>query len=220
MRSATDFLPCRMIEFMNLEITKSLNFGSGLTSRLSALCRRDIASLPQPAKRCVSNFQNRPEVPRFAGGPTQRGPLLGPLCSILGASLLAVGDPLRVEHAADDVVAHAGKVLDPAAADHHHRVLLQVVTLAGDVTDHLKAIGQAYLGNLAQRRIRLLRRRGIDARADAALLRTRLHVACLLAVGLLRPRLADQLLNGRHAPRSLPATNPCSYAKNSPPNSA
>src|SRR5262245_46065850 len=42
MRSATDFLPWRMIEFMNLEMTKSLNFGSGLTSRLSALCRRDI----------------------------------------------------------------------------------------------------------------------------------------------------------------------------------
>src|SRR5690242_3646437 len=48
MRSATDFLPWRIIEFMNLEITKSLNFGSGLTSRLSALCRRDMCFLPQP----------------------------------------------------------------------------------------------------------------------------------------------------------------------------
>jgi hypothetical protein len=31
-----------MIEFMNFETTKSLNLGSGLTSRLSALCRRDM----------------------------------------------------------------------------------------------------------------------------------------------------------------------------------
>src|SRR5215510_2412201 len=55
MRSATDFLPCRIIEFMNLEITKSLNFGSGLTSRLSALCRRDMCFLPQPVKLASSS---------------------------------------------------------------------------------------------------------------------------------------------------------------------
>ena len=29
-------------KFMNLDTTRSLNFGSGLTSRLSALCRRDM----------------------------------------------------------------------------------------------------------------------------------------------------------------------------------
>src|SRR5262245_59477716 len=143
--------------------------------------------------------------------------LFGPLCSILGASLLAIGDALRVEHAADDVIAHARQVLDPAAADHHHGMLLQVVAFARDVADHLKAVGQAYLGDLAQRRIGLLRGRRVDARADAPLLRTRLHMACLFAVGLLRPRFADQLLNGRHAPRSpLPATDTSSYAKNPP----
>ena len=49
------------------------------------------------------------------------------------------------------------------------------MTLARDVTDHLEAIGQAYLGDLAQGRVRLLRRRRIDARANAALLRRMLQ---------------------------------------------
>src|SRR5580698_7114683 len=43
--SATDFLPCRMIEFMNFETTKFPNFGSGWISRFSALWRRDIGSV-------------------------------------------------------------------------------------------------------------------------------------------------------------------------------
>src|SRR5262245_40788644 len=136
----------------------------------------------------------------------QKGPLLGPLGSVLGASLLAVGDAFRVQHATDDVSAHARHVFDAATADHHHRVLLQVMAFSGDVADHFKAVGQAYLGDLTQRRIGLLGRRRVDAGTDAAFLRARLHVARLFPVGLLRPRFADQLLNGRHAPRSpLPA---------------
>src|SRR5262249_14490590 len=143
---------------------------------------------------------------------TRNDPLLGSLGSIFRAPLLAVGHPLRVEHAADDVIAYPRKVLDAATADHHHRMLLQIVALARDVADHLEAVGETYLGDLAQRRVRLLRRRCIDARADAALLWARLHVARLLAVDLLRPRLANQLLYRRHAP--LPpflqrTANPC-----------
>src|SRR5262245_2891117 len=45
MPSATDFLPARMIEFMNFETTRFPYFGSGLISRLSALWRRDIGFL-------------------------------------------------------------------------------------------------------------------------------------------------------------------------------
>ena len=77
----------------------------------------------------------------------------------------------RIERAAHGVVAHARQVLDAAAADQHHRVLLQVVAFAADVADDLVAVGQAHLGDLAQRRVRLLRRGRVDARADAATLR-------------------------------------------------
>src|SRR6478609_8046454 len=139
MFSATDFLPAYMIEFMNLEITRFPYFGSGLISRFSALWRRDI----------------------------DQAPLFRPLGAVLGPALLAVLDALGVEHAAQDVVAHARQILDTAAADHHHRVLLQVVPFAGNVADHLEAVGEAHLGDLAQRRIRLLGRRRVDARADA-----------------------------------------------------
>src|ERR1700749_3142064 len=123
---------------------------------------------------------------------------LWPLGAVLRTALLAVLDPLRVEHAAQDVIAHARQILDAAAADHDDRMLLQIVTLAGDIADDLEAVGQPHLGDLAQRRIRLLRRRRIDARADAALLRARLKMAGLLAVGLRLPRLADQLADRRH----------------------
>src|SRR3990172_3182088 len=93
------------------------------------------------------------------------------LGAVLGAGLLAVLDALRVERAAHDVVAHPRQILDAPAADQHHRVLLQVVPLAADVADHLEAVGEAHLRDLAQRRVRLFRRGGIDARAHAALLR-------------------------------------------------
>src|SRR6185295_17012029 len=69
---------------------------------------------------------------------------------------------------------------------------------AGDVTDHLALVGQADLGHLAQGRVRLLRGRRIDAGANAALLRVRLHRRDLV-LGLLRfATLADQLVNRRH----------------------
>src|SRR5262249_44384846 len=120
------------------------------------------------------------------------------LGAILRTALLTVLDALGIQHAAEDVVAHAGQVLDAAAADHHHRVLLQVMALAGDVADHLEAVGQAHLRDLAKRRVRLLRGRGVDARAHAALLRRLLQRRHLLARLLHFARLCDQLVDRRH----------------------
>src|SRR6202795_4770914 len=97
--------------------------------------------------------------------------LLRTLRAVLRTTLLTVLDALGIEDAAEDVVAHAGQILDAAAADHHHRVLLKVMTFTRNVTDHFEAVGQAYLGDLTKRRVRLLRGRGVDARANAALLR-------------------------------------------------
>src|SRR6266446_4994759 len=107
MRSATDFLPSYIRQFMNLVTTGSPNFASGRTSRLTAARRRDMAR-PSPS-------------------------LLRPLGAVFGPALAAVLDALGVERTADDVIAHAGQILDAAAADEHDRVLLQIVALAGDV---------------------------------------------------------------------------------------
>src|SRR3954454_12694779 len=95
------------------------------------------------------------------------GLLLG-LHAVLRTRLLAVRDAGGVERAANDLVAHARKILDAAAANEDDRVLLQVVALAWDVGGDLHAVGQTHTGNLAKRRVRLLRRGRVNARADAA----------------------------------------------------
>jgi hypothetical protein len=124
--------------------------------------------------------------------------LLGTLGAVFRAALLAVLHALGIEHAAQNVVAHARKVANTTAADQHNRVLLQVVAFTRNVRNHFAAVGQADLGNLAKRRVRLLRGRGIHAGANAALLRVLLHRRNL-ALGLLRlAALADQLVNCRH----------------------
>src|SRR5262249_57217475 len=103
---------------------------------------------------------------RQHGGGTSLSLLLRPLGAVFRPALAAILDALRVERAADDVIAHARQILDAAAADEDDRMLLQVVTLARDVAGHLEPVGEAHAGHLAQRRVRLLRRRRVDARAD------------------------------------------------------
>src|SRR3954464_4819787 len=154
MRSATDFLPRVMSTLTNLATSALPYLGSGRISRLGTSLRRGICG-------SLSDWSGAAETLcrfRFLG-------------AVLGAALLAILHALRVEAAAHDVVAHAGEVLDAAAADEHDRVLLQVVAFAADVADHLEAVGQAHLRHFPERGVGLLGRRRIDARAHAALLR-------------------------------------------------
>src|SRR5436309_11235655 len=100
-------------------------------------------------------------------GMSVRGPgggllLLDP---VLRPGLLAVADAGGVERPAHDLVAHARKVLHAATAHEHDRVLLQVVALAGDVGGDLDGAGDAHARDLAQRRVRLLGRGRVHARA-------------------------------------------------------
>src|SRR5690606_38329273 len=55
------------------------------------------------------------------------------------------------------------------------RVLLQVVSLARDVRRHFHAVREPNTSDLAKRRVRLLRGRGVHAGADPALLRALLQ---------------------------------------------
>src|ERR1041385_2586531 len=131
-----------------------------------------------------------------------RGTLLG---SVLRAGLLTVGDAGRVERGADHLVAEARQVLDAAAAYEHHGVLLQVVALARDVGADLEPVRQANAGDLTKRRVRLLRGGRRDARADAALLRGSRERRGLGLRGLLRPALANQMIDGGHGIESAEA---------------
>src|SRR3954469_8784236 len=170
MPSAADFLPSYIREFMNLARTRSPNLASGVISRRSARWRRDIY---------ISLFRTLGAVER--------------------TTLLAVLDALGVEHAADDVVAHARKVLDAAAADQDHAVLLKIVALARNIGQRFEAVGEANLRHLAQRRVRLFRGRRIDAGADGALLRAVLKRRNLVALRLGAARFANKLVDCRHS---------------------
>src|SRR5512146_623422 len=170
MPSAADFLPSYIRLFMNLARTRSPYLASGLISRRSARWRRDIV---------IS--------------------LLRALGAVERTALLAVLDALGVEHAADDVIAHARKVLDAAAADQDDAMFLKVVALAGNISERLISIRQAHLGDLAQSRIRLLGRGRVDAGADGALLRAALERRHLVALRLFAARLANELVDRRHS---------------------
>src|SRR5687767_15050056 len=128
MPSATDFLPWYMRLFMNLARITSPNLASGMISRFSALRRRAMIGFLfffpvwTPALGSAS-----------AGVISPRRTSLRPLCSVYRAALLSIFHALRIEHTAQDVVAHAGQVLHAAAADQHHRMLLQIMPLARDV---------------------------------------------------------------------------------------
>src|SRR5947209_12677560 len=89
------------------------------------------------------------------------------------------------------------------------------MALARDVADHLEAVGHAHLGDLAQRRVRLLRGCRVNARANPTLLRALLQRRHLLARLLRHPRMADQLIDRRHAlPSPLGTSVRRRYAEN------
>src|SRR5204862_926686 len=93
---------------------------------------------------------------------------LASLHAVLRAGLLAVPDTGGIKRAADHLVAEPRQVLDPAPADEHDRVFLEVVALARDVRAHLHAVRQAHARDLAQGGIRLLGRGRVHACAYPA----------------------------------------------------
>src|SRR5690349_12471602 len=142
--------------------------------------------------------EGRPEGLRYQKAGLRPALRFRPLGAVLRAPLLPALHAHRVERAAHDVVADAREVLHAAAANEHERVLLQVVADAGDVGGDLDPVGQADAGDLAKRRVRLLRRLREDADTDAALLRTVLQCRALgLPRDLFAP-LAHELADRRH----------------------
>src|ERR1700733_12227989 len=132
---------------------------------------------------------------RFAAGPLRGISALLLLRAVAAAGLLAVADALGVQRTADDLVANARQVTDTAAANEHDRVLLQVVPHARDIGGDLDLARQPDAGDLAQRRVRLLGRGRVEARAHTTALRALLERRRLVLRHLVLPALADQLLD-------------------------
>src|SRR5258708_17930757 len=118
--------------------------------------------------------------------------------AVLGAALPTIADAGAIERPADSVIPDSGQILDAAAADKYHRVLLQIMAFAADLARHFVTVGQADSAHLAQRRIRLLWRRRVDPRAHAALLRRRGQRRNLGLPGGFIAAGADQLCRRRH----------------------
>src|ERR1700712_90008 len=210
MRSAMAFLPDSMITFMNLDRSTEPNFGSGRMSRLGTSRRRGISL---PLASVGERFHTRRGRP-ISGHPLTRQvrdwpaawikalvralSLLRALGAVLGTRLLAVFHALQVERTAHDVVANTRQILDTAAAHEHDAVLLQVVAFTADVRDDLETVGQAHLGDLAKRGVRLLRSGGVHARAHAPALRAILHRRRLGLDDLDLTAVAHKLVDGRH----------------------
>src|SRR5690606_3869077 len=83
-------------------------------------------------------------------------------------------------------------------AHEHDRVLLEVVADAGDVRRDLDLARELHAGHLAQRRVRLLGGRRVDAGAHTAPLRAALQGRRLRGRLLRRPALAHELLDRGH----------------------
>src|SRR5215469_18483432 len=114
------------------------------------------------------------------------------LRAVSAAGLLAVPDALRVQGAANDLVAHAGQVADASAAHEHDRVLLEVVPDARDIGRDLDLAREPHPSHLAERGVRLLRRGRVDARAYTTALRAAVQRRSLVLGYLVLPALADQ----------------------------
>src|SRR3569832_191912 len=125
--------------------------------------------------------------------------LLGTLGAVFRSALTAVVDARGVERAANDVVANARQILHAATADQNDRVLLQVVPLAGDVGGHFHAVRQAHARDLAQGRVRLLRRGRVNAHADATALRAGLERGRVRFELRLGATELDELIDGGHS---------------------
>src|SRR3990172_13060753 len=175
--SPTDFLPLRIRLFTNFATSRSWNFGSGRILRFSTSRRRGIGSSL---------------------------PLAGALGAVLGPALLTALDADRVERPANDVIAHAGEILHTASPDEDHRVFLEIVAHARDVARHLEAVGEPDARHLPQGRVRLLRRGGVDARADATLLRRLLERGSLFLRLELLAALPHKLADRRHEEEVFP----------------
>src|SRR3954471_5565669 len=125
--------------------------------------------------------------------------LAAALVAVLRAPLLAPRHTAQVERPANHLVRDATEVLHVAAAHEHDRVLLEVVALARDRGGDLLAVRQADTGHLAQRRVRLTRRRGVHAHAHSAPLGRAVEGRALRLANALGAALADELVDPRHS---------------------
>ena len=125
------------------------------------------------------------------------------LRAVKAASTAAFIYPGSIQLSADDGVAESD-IFHTAAAHEYHRVLLQIVPLAGYVGGDLHAVGEAYARDFADSTVWLTRRLGGDAGTNTALERSRVEGRTIFE-RIKSPPQGD----GLRAPRLSAATPAC-----------
>ena len=90
-------------------------------------------------------------------------------CSIFASLLFSAFNAGKIQNAADNVIANARKIFNPAAADNHNGMFLQVMAFTRNICGNFLAVGQANSGNFPQSRVRFFRSGGKNLDANAAL---------------------------------------------------
>jgi hypothetical protein len=96
--------------------------------------------------------------------------------------LLAVFYALKVQVAANHVIAYTWKVRYTATAYQYYGMFLKVVAFAAYISPYFISVSQAHAGYFAKGRVRLLRGLGSDFDTNAALERGRLFIVAGLQV--------------------------------------
>src|SRR5690606_10350946 len=120
------------------------------------------------------------------------------LGTVTRASLFAIIDAQRVTTAANHLISNARQIANTTPANEHDRVLLQVVTFAGNVNRDLFAVAQPHAGDLPQRRVRLFGGHRADLQADTLLLGAAVQHGRLADLAGLLASLADELIDSGH----------------------
>ena len=86
--------------------------------------------------------------------------LLGTLGTVAAACLHTLGNTQRVEHTANHLVSHTGKVANTTASDEDDGVLLKVMAFTWNVSRDFFSIGKSNTSHLSEGGVRLLRSYG------------------------------------------------------------
>ena len=93
------------------------------------------------------------------------------LGTVFGTALHPSGYTCCIECTSDDVISHTREVLDSAASDKYHAVLLKIMSDTRDISGDFDPVCETYPRDLSESGIRLLRSDCLYGSADSSLLR-------------------------------------------------
>ena len=120
------------------------------------------------------------------------------LRTVSAAGLLSSIDAEGIAAATNYLISNSRQVTNTTATDEHNRVLLKIVTLAGNIYGDFFAIRQSHASNFPQCRVRLFRRHRADLQANPLLLWTFVQYRRFAESTFFLAVFSNQLINCGH----------------------